>query len=160
MLSSAAKLQPHTKAAFSDGEAAGRSGAQQLRLHSAASAQLVPRQCRLHAQEQYFSHFSHTHQVTSQHPPHCLPFFNFPPSFCRNNLTMLETVTVVGAGQTGDVTFDNKATDSTLLFEVTDKNCESECDSPEHCSSRTLLKTPSHSSQNASRSNQHRPTSR
>ena len=38
---------------------------------------------------------------------------------------MMELVTVVGTGQTGDVTFDNKRIDSTIMFEVTDKNCES-----------------------------------
>ena len=57
---------------------------------------------------------------------HCVfVFFYGPISTCRNNLTMMELVTVVGTGQTGDVTFDNKRIDSTLMFEVTDKNCES-----------------------------------
>ena len=44
---------------------------------------------------------------------------------CRNNLTVLETVVVQGTGQRGDMRFGNKKTGSTLIFEVTDKNCDS-----------------------------------
>lgn len=44
---------------------------------------------------------------------------------CRNNLTILETVVVQGAGQRGDMRFGNKKTGSTLIFEVTEKNCDS-----------------------------------